>query len=241
MTKDSDLTSYDSISIEDYISHVERPDSWNNLYERPQMLSLIGVLEDKNVLDIGSSTGFYTEYALRHGARVTAIDISRKLMDYLTSRIKSTRLKTIRADISRPMPFLKSDSFDCIICSLVLHYIKEWGLLLSELHRVVRPGGRLFISTHHPFSMYLYLKSESYFEFKLIEDTWGSRGPHPFKVHYYIRTLEEILRQIIDSSFNIISIDEPLPDERCRELSPETHKKLSQIPGFMFMVLEKQK
>jgi ubiquinone/menaquinone biosynthesis C-methylase UbiE len=91
-TSDSDLTSYDSIDIDVYTAHVERPTSWNNLYERPQMLSLLPALQGKNVLDIGCGTGFYTEHALNAVANVTAIDISQKMLDVLALRIKSPEL-----------------------------------------------------------------------------------------------------------------------------------------------------
>jgi len=239
MSSDSEITSYDSISAEDYLAHVERPLSWNNLYERPSMIARLPSLKGKNVLDIGCASGFFTEHALKNGANVTAVDLSKVMIDRLASRIKSTKFKIFCADISQPMPFLKSNSFDCVICSLVFHYIKEWEPLLAELYRVMKEGGRLVISTHHPFEMYLYLKPPSYFDFNLVEDTWGSSGPHPFKVHYYIRPLNEVLRPIIQSQFKIISIDEPLPTEKCKEKDPETYKRLGERPGFLFIVLEK--
>jgi SAM-dependent methyltransferase len=239
MPTDAELTSYDSITVEDYITHVERPLSWNNLYERPSMITRLPSLKNKNVLDIGCASGFYTEYALNKGANVTAVDISKIMIDRLAEKIKSPRLTLHCADIAQPMPFLESDTFDCIICSLVLHYIKDWEKPLAEIYRVMKKGGRLVISTHHPFSMYLYLKPESYFDFKLVEDTWGARGPHPFKVHYYIRPLTVILRPIIQSKYKIIGIDEPLPDEKCKKLAPETYKRLLERPGFLFITLEK--
>jgi len=46
MTDISKTTKYDSI-IEDYLAHVERPDSWNNLYERPYMLSQFPSFHEK--------------------------------------------------------------------------------------------------------------------------------------------------------------------------------------------------
>jgi SAM-dependent methyltransferase len=239
VTSDSEKTSYDSISVGDYLAHVERPLSWNNLYERPYMISLLPDLRDKNVLDIGCASGFFTEYALIEEASVTAVDISKVMIDRLASRLKSPKIKFFCADVSQPMPFLESDTYDCIIGSLVFHYIKDWEPLLAELYRVMKKGGRLVISTHHPFNMYLYLKPESYFDFKLVEDTWDDAGPHPFKVRYYIRPLKDVLRPIVRSKFKIVSVDEPLPDERCRELAPETYKKLCQKPGFLFIVLEK--
>ncbi|OGO29905.1 MAG: hypothetical protein A2Z29_05760 [Chloroflexi bacterium RBG_16_56_11] len=239
MDNDSELTSYDSISVEEYLAHIERPDSWNNLYERPSVLSHFPSFRGKNVLDIGVSSGFYTGYALAHGAEVTAIDISQAIIDRLTSQIQSPNLRLIGADITQPMPFLDSESFDYVICSLVLHYIKDWPPVLAELYRVMKRGGRLVISTHHPLNMYLYLKPKSYFDFKLVEDTWGERGPRPFNVHYYIRPLADTLRPIIQSKFKIVSIEEPLPDEKCNQVSPEIYKRLSERPGFLFIVLEK--
>lgn len=238
MPSDSELTSYDSIA-EIFLSHVERPDSWNNLYERPHMLSRLPPLKDKDVLDLGCSSGYYTEYALKMGASVTAVDVSNALIERLTARIESPKLHLFRADISKPMPFLKSDAYDCIICSLVIDYIKDWEPLFAELYRVMKKGGRLIISTHHPFAMYHHFRQYGYFEFKLVEDTWGLGTGRPFKTRYYIRPLTETLKPIIESGFKIVSIEEPLPTERCKEISPETYERLSERPGFLFIVLEK--
>lgn len=238
MTSDSDLTSYDSIA-DVFLAHIARPVSWNNLYERPNVLSRLPDLDDKNVLDIGCSSGFYTEYALENRASVTGIDISQVMIDKLRSRLNSPKLRLVCADISQPMPFLESSSFDCVVCSLVIDYIKDWEPLFAELYRVMNKGGRLVISTHHPFSIYTHLNLPSYFEYKLVEDTWGIKNGHPFKTKYYVRPLSEVLRPIINSDFKIISIDEPLPDERCKELAPETYQKLCEKPGFLFIVLEK--
>jgi len=239
MPDDAEKTSYDSIVIEDYLAHVERPLSWNNLYERPAFLERLPELKGKNVLDIGCASGYYTEYALKEGASVTAVDISQKMLDRLAARIKSPKLKICRADISQPMPFLKMNSYDCVMCSLVLHYIKDWGPLFAELYRVMKKGGRMVISTHHPFDIYQYFKLPSYFDFELVEDTWASSGPRPFKVHFYVRPLNELLRPIIESKFRIISIDEPLPAEKCKELDPRTYQRLMERPGFLFIMLEK--
>jgi len=237
MTDVSELTNYDSIA-DIYLAHTERPDSWNNLYERPYMLSKIHSLQDKSVLDLGCGSGFYTKRVLEMGAHVTAIDASKIMIDRLSSSIKSPKLRLIHADITKPLSFLESESFGWVICSLVLHYVEDWEPLLSELHRVMRKNGKLIISTHHPFTDYLFLDKRSYFENKLVEDTWG-RDDHLFKVHYYTRSLTDVLQPIITSQFNIESIEEPLPTERIKEVSPESYERLSEKPGFLFIVLKK--
>jgi ubiquinone/menaquinone biosynthesis C-methylase UbiE len=238
MPGDSELTSYDNIA-DVFLAHIARTESWNNLYERPNTLSKLPELKGKNVLDLGCGSGFYAEYALEHGASVTAIDISQKMINRLVQKINSPSLTIFRADMSQPMPFLTTESFDCVVCSLVIDYIKNWEPLIEEMHRVTKNGGRAVLSTHHPFSTYLYRKPKSYFDFKLIEDTWAVNSRHPFKTHYYIRPLHEVLRPIIQSEFKIISIEEPLPDERCKVISPQTYEQLLERPGFLFIVLEK--
>ncbi len=242
MPTDAEITNYDAIA-DIFIAHAGRIDSWNNLYERPNTLARLPDLRGKNVLDLGCSTGFFTEYALKHGASVTAVDASRTLIDRLTQKLESPNVKLYCADIGQPMPFLKSASFDAIICSLVLDYVKDWAPVMAEMYRVVKKGGRVVIATGHPFATYLYLsrisRPESYFAFKMIEDVWARRSPHPFKTHYYIRPLNEVLRPMVQSQFKIISIDEPLPDERCQEISPESYEQLLEQPGFLFIVLEK--
>jgi SAM-dependent methyltransferase len=239
MTGDTELTSYDSINVEEYLKHIERPDSWNNLYERPYLIAKLPVLKDKSVLDIGCGSGYYTDYALKEEAKVTAVDISQKMIGLLTSRIKSADLTLHCSDISRPMPFLAGESYDILIGSLTLHYIRDWNPLLLEFYRVMKAGGRVFMTTHHPLAMFLYLQPESYYDFKLVEDTWGTPGSQ-FKVRYYNRPLTEVLRPLLKSNFRIESFEEMLPDESLKESHPELYQRLIERPGFLFIELEKE-
>ena len=239
MTDDADLTSYDSIDMDKYLATVEHPDSWNNLYERPFLISKLPELKGKNVLDLGCCTGFFTEYALSREASVTAVDASRKSLERLASQVQSPKLTVQYTDISLPMHFLENQSFDLVICSLILHYIKDWDSLLEELHRTLKMGGRIYITTHHPFGIYLYLKPESYYDFKLVEDTWGN-SENRFKVRYFMRPLTEVLRPLLRSKFRIETIEEMLPDESLRESHRELYARLKERPGFLYIELEKK-
>jgi SAM-dependent methyltransferase len=46
---------------------------------------------------------------------------------------------------------IADDCFDKIVCSLLLSYLKSPERLLKQLHRVIRPGGRIVISSMKPF------------------------------------------------------------------------------------------
>lgn len=140
MPRDAEITNYDSIADE-FLTHISRPNSWNNLYERPNILARLPSLDGITALELGCSSGFFTEYMLKHGANVTGIDASRVMIDKLKARLTSPSLKLFCADISQPMPFLESSSYDVTLCSLVIDYIKDWQPLFKELHRVLRKAG----------------------------------------------------------------------------------------------------
>jgi SAM-dependent methyltransferase len=52
---------------------------------------------------------------------------------------------TIVADLTRPNG-IPSDSFDCIVCVHVLHLVYEADAFTRELHRLLAPGGTLFVA-----------------------------------------------------------------------------------------------
>jgi SAM-dependent methyltransferase len=57
----------------------------------------------------------------------------------------SNPLATIVADLTKPNN-IRSDRFDCIICTHVLHIIFELDKAVSELYRILRPGGVLLVA-----------------------------------------------------------------------------------------------
>jgi 2-polyprenyl-3-methyl-5-hydroxy-6-metoxy-1,4-benzoquinol methylase len=237
MDDDTQFTDYDDAAIVKYLEHFET--SWNSLYERPAVIERLPELKDKNVLDAGCAAGYFTQYALNRGASVTAIDISQKMLDRLAQNSKTGNLKTYRADLSQPLAFLKDAEFDCIICSMTIHYLKDWGPTLAEFYRVLKPGGRLVISTLHPLATYLFFKPQSYFDTMLVSVPWAGKDTQPLNVRYYIRPLHEILYPVTKSGFKIVAIDEPLPNDDCKKRAPDTYAKLMKEPGFLFLVLEK--
>ncbi len=237
MNDPADLTNYDDISNV-YIELVDRKLSWNNLYERPYMLSVFDDFKGKNVLDAGCGSGFYSLYALKQKASVTAVDLSESMLDYVKKKDKKKRIKFYQADLSRGLPFIEPESQDYIISALFLHYIENWDTLVKDFYRVLKPGGKLYISTHHPFSDYNYFKKENYFKKYFVEDVWG-KTLKPFKVHFYIRPLTDILKPFLDADFVIRNIEEPLPPLKCKKTAPDVYKKLSEEPAFIFLTMEK--
>ena len=222
-----------------YLQHVENPESWNNVYERPSLTALLPEdLTNLDVLDVGCGAGYYSVYALKKGARVTAVDKSTVMLEHTRQICDTEELVTIQVDLDEGLPMLADASQDVIIASLVLHYLEDWQPVLKEFHRVLRPDGVTVISTHHPLGDYLALPKNGYFDSKLLTDYWGKKG-HEFPVTFFTRTLAELLNPILSSELKLISIHEPQADENCRRLNPKAYKTLSKRPGFLFLTLGK--
>jgi Methyltransferase domain/Glycosyl transferase family 2 len=60
----------------------------------------------------------------------------------------SNPVATVVADLTQPNNIL-SNEFDCIVCTHVLHVIVELDKAVSELYRILKPGGVLLVSVPH--------------------------------------------------------------------------------------------
>src|SRR5215470_1835619 len=84
------------------------------------------------VLDVG---GRLQPYRPLLGTRVAS---------YISVDLRPTPLVNIIAN-GQSLP-LRDNSFDLVICTQVLQYANDPPALLQEIYRVIRPGGRLFLS-----------------------------------------------------------------------------------------------
>ena len=145
------------------------------------------------------------------GADVVGIDVSERLVE-IARRDLGDRAEFHVADVGRPMPFLADESFDLVTASLVLHYLRDWAVPLREFHRVLRPGGALLISTHHPtMDVAISDPPAPYFDLTLLTDTWH-KGGRDLEVQYYRRPLSAIVDALADAGFLIERMPEPRPD-----------------------------
>jgi SAM-dependent methyltransferase len=108
----------------------------------------------KVVLDAGCGRGFYLK-ALSYFSfikKIYGIDINKKYLE-IAKRINNDPRVVIKHGSIYNLPF-SDNFFDLIICSEVLEHLKNDGLALKELKRVLKPKGRLIITVpniHFPF------------------------------------------------------------------------------------------
>src|SRR3981081_229275 len=96
-------------------------------------------------LEIGAGTGYFSLNLLQAGvvAQATCTDISPGMVSTLATNARRLGLdvKTARAD-AESLPFA-DESFDLVLGHAVLHHLPDLRRAFAELHRVLRPGGRI--------------------------------------------------------------------------------------------------
>ncbi|TMW71052.1 class I SAM-dependent methyltransferase [Alteribacter natronophilus] len=215
-----------------YEHQVDSENVYNAEYERPAMMNqLPGSLHGKDVLDAGCAAGWYTEQLLERGASVTAADLSPEMVQAAKRRI-GQKAEVLELDFSAPLPF-KGESFDYVVCSLSLHYIRDWPPVFCEFSRVLKPGGVILYSVHHPTMDVGLSKSGDYFGHELIVDEW-STDQGPVRVPFYRRPLQMILNDTLDV-FNLELLIEPQPTARFLDKNPEGYQKLMTRPNFLIV------
>jgi len=100
------------------------------------------------VLDVGCGGGILSEALARSGARVTGIDLSEEL-------IETAKLHLLESDLDvdyrcidvEALAGEMAGSFDAITCMELLEHVPDPAALLAACRRLLKPGGRLFLST----------------------------------------------------------------------------------------------
>ncbi len=116
------------------------------------------------VLDVGCGTGNLTRHLLDAGSHVTGADLSSVLLVESARRFGSTgRLETLHLN-GRDLRPLEDGSFDVVAVYSVLHHIPDYVALVTEMVRVTRPGGIVFIDHERTDASWT---SESYRAFLL--------------------------------------------------------------------------
>jgi ubiquinone/menaquinone biosynthesis C-methylase UbiE len=109
---------------------------------RDRALAAAGVQAGQVAADIGAGSGFVTEALLNAGLRVIAVDPSAAMLDVIRRKFDGV---ICRQSTSESLP-LETSSVDFAFANMVLHHVEQPLLAISEMARILRPGGRLVIT-----------------------------------------------------------------------------------------------
>lgn len=97
----------------------------------------------ENLLDVGCGTGFYFPLLRQHTGSITGVDVCLPMLDEAKQQISSHGLTNchVIAGSALELP-LKDESMDAVLSWDFLHHVPDVPRALSEITRVLKPGGR---------------------------------------------------------------------------------------------------
>lgn len=114
----------------------------------PAVFELLGNLNDKVVLDAGCGNGYLSRRIAKTAKKVIGVDLTEELIKQAKNQHNPQNVEFMLGNLEN-LPF-DNEVFEVVLTNLVLIDVENLNLVVSELARVLKKGGRLVMSTLHP-------------------------------------------------------------------------------------------
>ena len=144
----NDLTIYDKAADQWWSDDIRWVRTLKNLV--PGRLAWFDARIDwqgKAVLDLGCAGGFMAEALARRGADVTGIDPAEAAINAARAHARKGGLRIgYDVGVGEALPY-DAAAFDAVVCVDVLEHVTDLHMVLSQVARVLRPGGLFLFDT----------------------------------------------------------------------------------------------
>jgi ubiquinone/menaquinone biosynthesis C-methylase UbiE len=100
------------------------------------------------VLEVGAGHGANLTHYPGAVTELVAVEPEEALRDLARERAEELGLKATVLEGQAEQLAFENDSFDAVVTTLVLCSVEDQALALAEIHRVLKPGGRLVLLEH---------------------------------------------------------------------------------------------
>ena len=190
---------------------------WGPEQLREEDAHLLGEPAGRDMLEIGAGSGQCSRWLAARGARVVATDLSagmvRTGLRVNASLPRAGRVPFVQCD-GRALPFPDA-AFDVVFTAYgVVPFVADSEVVMAEVSRVLRPGGRFVFSTTHPVRWAFpddpgprgLTANQSYFDrTPYVEQDDAGRATY---VEHH-RTLGDRVREIAAAGLRLVDLVEP--------------------------------
>lgn len=133
----------------EYYNYYDRLRELNESVAFSSRLHEYDAFAGRRVLDVGCGNGYVLSRYARAGARVAGVDITETAVLLTRKRLELMDLEgDVRVASAEELPF-DDDTFDCVCSMGVVHHTPNTPKAVSEIQRVMKPGGRLVLMVYH--------------------------------------------------------------------------------------------
>lgn len=163
----------------------------NNLLEHIIRYDFVTGNPEHVVLDIGCGSGHGSNTLAKKFKKVHGVDVAQEAIDYAKAHWQEPNIEFSIGD-SMNMPFA-DNTFDVVVAFEVFEHLTDWRKFLSEIKRVLKPNGIVYLSTpnktlyspgtkkpinpHHVFEMTIPEFRSALSEYFTLLSLYGQRTP----------------------------------------------------------------
>lgn len=118
-------------------------------FGRLRAVEAVNALPGTQVLEVGVGTGLALPHYTK-AKRITGIDLSAEMLAFARARVSTAGLANVQAllEVDAEATGFEAGSFDIAVAMFVASVVPNPRQLLTEMRRVVRPGGHLLFVNH---------------------------------------------------------------------------------------------
>ncbi|MEH7121882.1 class I SAM-dependent methyltransferase [Bacillus sp. JJ1773] len=228
--------------------HTEQGDLHKEIFLNPTLLSLIGTVKNKKVLDAGCGEGYFSRILAKSAAAVTAVDYSEKMLEIAKERTPIDLRIDYRHGNCEDLLFLEDNSFDLVVSNMVIQDLANYEKAFQEMYRLLVDGGYFIFSILHPCFVTpesgwektkdgekLHWNVDKYFYEGVYEQRLGDEE----KMLLFHRTLTSYVNNVIKAGFHLEGLIEPKPSEEMLRKYPSFEEDFRSADFIVFKLRKK--
>ncbi|MBS8263688.1 class I SAM-dependent methyltransferase [Mesobacillus boroniphilus] len=217
-----------------YTKRRNRPESPNNLIEKPILLEMVGNVAGKRILDLGCGDAeIGAELLKQGGASYLGVEGSKNMTLAAAENLERTTGKVLHSSMEEWQP--QPEQYDLVLSRFALHYLADLRSVFTKVHDSLVPGGKFIFSVQHPVLTSSTKSAEgSGNRTDWVVDDYFNQGERsePWigkKVIKHHRTIEEYFQLLLQAGFAVDDLREGTPRAE-NFFSQEEYERRMRIP-----------